>query len=101
MVQTSELVEEKRTFDEKSIDEKVIEAPSISSVDFRHGDEALKLIDAENAVIFSEEYNLKLRKKLVRPTLINTRLTLNSVCQPLGHVNPSPLCCCLLHPILV
>lgn len=73
MHQASEPLEEKRSMDQKSVDEKVVEATSISSVDFRHGDEALKLIDAENAVKFSEEYNLKLRRKLVRPTLFNPR----------------------------
>ncbi|XP_006454014.1 hypothetical protein AGABI2DRAFT_196678 [Agaricus bisporus var. bisporus H97] len=64
MHQASEPLEEKRSMDQKSVDEKVVEATSISSVDLRHGDEALKLIDAENAVKFSEEYNLKLRRKL-------------------------------------
>lgn len=57
------------SLDRKSVDEKVenVEIPGDSSVDFRHGDEALKLIDAENAVKFSEEYNLRLRRKLVCP----------------------------------
>ncbi|KAG6857361.1 hypothetical protein H0H87_005664 [Tephrocybe sp. NHM501043] len=45
---------------ESSVDEKTKE----SSVDIEEGDEALKLIGAERATQFSEEYNLKLRRKL-------------------------------------
>lgn len=47
----------------KSIDEK-IESSTESSFALHGGDEALRLVDAENVVKFSEEYNLKLRRKL-------------------------------------
>lgn len=53
------------SLDEKSIDEKHIETSSNGSFNLQNGDEALKLIDAEKVVTFSEEYNLKLRRKLV------------------------------------
>ncbi|KXN93216.1 hypothetical protein AN958_00140 [Leucoagaricus sp. SymC.cos] len=49
--------------DRQSVDEK-LESSSDGSIGFRNGDEALQLIDAENAVKFSEEYNLRLRQKL-------------------------------------
>ncbi|PPQ81586.1 hypothetical protein CVT24_006485 [Panaeolus cyanescens] len=51
---------EKRPHSEGSFDEKS------ASVDFKDGDEALRLIGAEKTTQFSEEYNLKLRKKLDR-----------------------------------
>jgi len=35
-------------------------------IDLHLGDEALRLVAAEKIVEFDEEYNLKLRKKLVR-----------------------------------
>jgi hypothetical protein len=58
------------SLDEKSVDEKRIETSSNGSFDLQNGDEALKLIDAEKVVTFSEEYNLKLRWKLVCRLLI-------------------------------
>ncbi len=54
------------SLDEKSVDEKHIETSGNDLIDLRNGDEALRLIDAEKVVKFSEEYNLKLRRKLVR-----------------------------------
>jgi len=36
-----------------------------SSIESRQGDEALKLVGTERQVTFSDEYNLKLRRKLV------------------------------------
>lgn len=44
---------------ETSLDEKL-------SLDIQDGDEALRLIGAERTAQFSEEYNAKLRRKLVR-----------------------------------
>ncbi len=51
-----------------SPDEKVenTETSSDGSIDLRNGDEALRIIDAEKVAKFSEEYNLRLRRKLVR-----------------------------------
>ncbi|KAJ3575970.1 hypothetical protein NP233_g750 [Leucocoprinus birnbaumii] len=51
------------SLEKRSIDEK-IESSSQDSVDLLRGDEALRLVDAENVVKFSEEYNLRLRRKL-------------------------------------
>lgn len=48
---------------EGSLDEKF-------SVDLNDGDEALRLIGAERTTQFSEEYNAKLRRKLV-PTNVS------------------------------
>ncbi|KAF5352780.1 hypothetical protein D9756_006042 [Leucocoprinus leucothites] len=61
----------------KSIDEK-IESSTESSFALHGGDEALRLVDAENVVKFSEEYNLKLRRKLdwvIPPLLYASFLT--------------------------
>jgi hypothetical protein len=44
----------------------VIEKLDDSSVNFKEGDEALRLIGFERSAQFSEEYNRKLRRKLVR-----------------------------------
>lgn len=44
----------------------VIEKFDDSSVNFKEGDEALRLIGVERTAQFSEEYNRKLRRKLVR-----------------------------------
>ncbi|KAF9448174.1 MFS general substrate transporter [Macrolepiota fuliginosa MF-IS2] len=64
--QKTQRVEETASLDRKSTDEKAehVETSSDGSVDLQHGDEALRLIDAEEKVEFSEEYNLKLRRKL-------------------------------------
>lgn len=40
------------------------------SLDASQGDEALRLVGAERSAQFSEEYNLRLRKKLVGAVLI-------------------------------
>lgn len=49
------------------IDEKKSEdgSASVLSVDSREGDEALELVGIQRSAVFSEEYNLKLRRKLV------------------------------------
>ncbi len=51
-----------------SIEEKIApdaEKVSIASVDVSRGDEALRLVGIERSAEFSEEYNLRLRRKLV------------------------------------
>ena len=39
---------------------------SIASVDSREADEALELVGIRRTAVFSEEYNTRLRRKLVR-----------------------------------
>lgn len=51
------------------IDEKGLERATVSSVDLQYGDAALTLVGKERTAHFSEEYNLKLRKKLASPVL--------------------------------
>jgi len=55
-------VEKKSQTDGDDEDEKL----GLYTVDTSQGDEALKLVGAERKQQFSEEYNLKLRRKLVR-----------------------------------
>ena len=57
---------EKRS--QESIDEKKLEEKGDAIVlDATDGDEALLLVGTERTAEFSEEYNLKLRRKLVYP----------------------------------
>jgi len=61
-IQEQEIKEvEKKSHEEESFNEK-------SSIDLDHGDEALRLIGAERTAQFSEEYNEKLKRKLVHST---------------------------------
>jgi hypothetical protein len=70
---------------DKQYGEKGKESPSVldekrpvseSSEDIRDGDEALQLVGALRSAQFSEEYNLKLRRKLVSTVVLCwTRLT--------------------------
>jgi hypothetical protein len=48
-------------------DNVIIESHEVSSININKGDEALRIIGVERTAQFSEEYNLKLRRKLVRP----------------------------------
>lgn len=84
---------------EGSLDEKF-------SVDLNDGDEALRLIGAERTSQFSEEYNAKLRRKLVGicfPFSFLSRMLYSSTClsAQIGLANSSAVCRCLFHPILV
>lgn len=54
--------------DEKR-DVEVIDADSV--VDSYEGDEALKLVGRERTAEFSEEYNRRLRRKLVHRVILN------------------------------
>ncbi|KAF9006454.1 MFS general substrate transporter [Cyathus striatus] len=60
------IYDEKKRDDEKksSAEESVKEVGDSFSVDLKDGDEALRLIGAERTAEFSEEYNLRLRRKL-------------------------------------
>lgn len=80
---------EEGSFDEKS-----------SCIDFKDGDEALRLIGAERTNQFSEEYNLKLRRKLVWPSIFIT-CTSSFFYIFVGLAHPAIMCFCLFHPILV
>jgi hypothetical protein len=53
---------EKRSLDAEARDEKVADTVTINSVE---GDEALRLVGTARTAQFSEEYNRKLRRKLV------------------------------------
>lgn len=49
------------------VDEKpAIDAETVSVTDSENGDEALELVGKERTQQFSEEYNRRLRRKLVR-----------------------------------
>lgn len=54
------------SLDEKgSADEKHLETATVVSVDSKDADAALELVGTQRTKQFSEEYNLKLRRKLV------------------------------------
>lgn len=53
-------------------DSKRVETISINSIDSRDVDEALELVGMRRTAEFSEEYNKKLRRKLVRLLIIVT-----------------------------
>ena len=54
-------------------DSKQVETISINSIDSRDVDEALELVGMRRTVEFSEEYNKKLRRKLVCQMIIVTK----------------------------
>lgn len=59
--------DEKKTLPSSPVvDEKAVESDTVSVVDTLQGDEALHLVGRERTAEFSEEYNKKLRRKLVR-----------------------------------
>ena len=60
---TQSALDEKRPASEFSSDHGILD-----------GDEALHLVGAERTAQFSEEYNLKLRRKLVSNLLLETRI---------------------------
>ena len=59
---------DEKVLDEKSIEEQTV---SITSYDSKDVDEAMALVGAQRTSHFSEEYNLKLRKKLVGLLLVS------------------------------
>jgi len=71
-----------------------------SSCEPRQGDEALKLVGMERQITFSDEYNLKLRKKLVRVLQLQFLTSWLTGFVP-GSVDSSSLCCSMLCAIPV
>lgn len=92
--------EEKRPSRDEEKDEATI---TVSSADSANEDEALKLVGRERTTKFSEEYNRKLRNKLVR------RLTSNRSQGPIvelpvrvvGSHDLTAMCGCVLYSVLV
>lgn len=81
-------------------DEKQVEGAEVASLDdSSEGDEALELVGRERTAQFSEEYNRKLLRKLVRCSSCCT-LLLTQISAP-GLAHPSSMRCRLLHPISV
>ncbi|KAG6900917.1 hypothetical protein C0993_004354 [Termitomyces sp. T159_Od127] len=70
-----------------------------SSFDIQEGDEALKLIGTERTVQFSEEYNRKLRRKLVRMCFGHS--TIDPSATYIGSANPAIMCSSVFHPVPV
>ena len=67
--------------DEKTsslVDSKQVETISVDSIDSRDVDEALELVGMRRTAEFSEEYNKKLRRKLVCPMTIVTESKLKN-----------------------
>ena len=63
------IIQERKSIEKRASTEKLPsqdeEKDSVSVVDSADGDEALKLVGKERTQQFSEEYNRKLRRKLV------------------------------------
>jgi ACS family allantoate permease-like MFS transporter len=64
-------IEKKSQSNEDDEDQKL----GLYTVDTKRGDEALQLVGAERKEQFSEEYNLKLRRKLVRLSLVTCAMS--------------------------
>ena len=64
------------------------------------GDEALQLVGKERTAQFSEEYNRRLRRKLVCNMLYNVR-RVGLLIGILGLYHTPSVCRCVFHPILV
>lgn len=90
------------TVDEKATspqDEKHPELVTTESVNSNDADEALELVGLQRESHFSEEYNLKLRRKLVSSLIYSAvQQTINV---NIGLDYPSPLRCCIFYTILV
>jgi hypothetical protein len=85
--------------EKQSIDPIGTLASAPNEIDFQAGDEALQLVGHERQTQFSDEYNLKLRSKLVISTdLSQCYAHLLSV---KGLVDPTALWGCVLHSIFV
>ena len=79
-------------------DAKDLPSATESFIDSREGDEALKLVGKERQVQFSEEYNLKLRKKLV--SIQNYILSAYADFSLIpGPMDPAAVCSGVLHSI--
>ena len=92
------VTDEKRSSTASGDEKHVYETETVSVTDSSDGDEALKLVGREREAQFSEEYNLKLRRKLVRLFISHRTATI-----PLrtGSRNPAHLRRGLLHAISV
>lgn len=81
-------------------DEKQVESAEVASlVDASEGDEALELVGRERTAQFSEEYNRKLLRKLVRCSSCYVLLLAQNSAVGLAH--PSAMRRRLLHPVSV
>ena len=81
-------------------DEKDVYDTMTSVMDSSDGDEALKLVGRERETQFSEEYNAKIRRKLVCPFLNQCSYSHTHFGQQ-GSCYPAYLCCSLLYPVSV
>ena len=94
---------EKRNSTEKALsqdDEKVAYDGSASSTDSADGDEALQLVGKERTAEFSEEYNLRLRRKLVCCRCLAAMLHCLTAFG-VGLDYPTALRVCVLYTVLV
>jgi len=82
----------------ESVEVHEVEKLDSYTVDTSQGDEALQLVGVERKERFSDEYNLKLRRKLVRLSLKRSLLWSNRYS---GSSDPTNLCSSLLHAVLV
>lgn len=83
------------------VDEKhVVDTDIASVIDSFEGDEALQLVGRERTANFSEEYNKRLRRKLVNMSSLMASL-LELASRFLGFRDSTTLRSCILHAVLV
>ncbi len=73
----------------------------VSIVDSSDGDEALQLVGKERTAEFSDEYNRKLRRKLVRSYVFYFTMTSADHIYISGSSHTPALCCSVFHAVLV
>lgn len=77
------------------------EKPDSGSFGATDGDEALQLVGAEAKEHFSDEFNRKLRRKLVRALNVGCGLLPTMYCCNVGLCHPNDIRSNILHPIPV
>lgn len=81
-----------------SIDDHVVVEKHHASINIDEGDEALRLIGMERTAQFSEEYNRKLRRKLVCPSR-HPRVLISQIFE--GLVDSATMRRSVLHTVFV
>lgn len=101
MIRTDSIEKSEKVPPSPLVNEKqAVTSETASVVDSVDGDEALHLVGRERTSQFSEEYNKRLRRKLVRFTQASSDSGMVLKIAP-GLRDPSTLCSCVLHAVLV
>lgn len=82
---------------EKDEEKRSVSAEAQSVESFSDADEALKLVGQERKEFFTEEYNARLRRKLVCISPMNFRISLNIA--HVGHDYCPVMCCRIFYTV--